>query len=177
MITHAVFLIIFTCKASSVTDHLLLSSSIQVSRILYSFSTAFRRSSRPADIRDTTLSSPPDGDLYTFTVTLEIKEDDGKGNYKYMITRAEIHLHFIHAFLLSSSQDCQDDRCWERFNVFYLVILSPAKSIKLIILNHLITRRDQFSFSCCLLVSEMGWSEETERRTCNVLSITLRLLL
>lgn len=94
VITHAVFLIIFTCKASSVTDHLLLSSSIQVSRILYSFSTAFRRSSRPADIRDTTLSGPPDGDLYTFTVTLEIKEDDGKGNYKYMITRAEIHLHF-----------------------------------------------------------------------------------
>ncbi|XP_030583940.1 rab GTPase-activating protein 1-like isoform X2 [Archocentrus centrarchus] len=52
-----------------------------VSRILYSFSTAFRRSSRPADIRDTTLSSPPDGDLYTFTVSLEIREDDGKGNY------------------------------------------------------------------------------------------------
>uniref|UniRef100_A0A671V4L6 RAB GTPase activating protein 1 like n=1 Tax=Sparus aurata TaxID=8175 RepID=A0A671V4L6_SPAAU len=52
-----------------------------VSRILYSFSTAFRRSSRPADIRDTALSSPPDSDLYTFTVTLEIKEDDGKGNY------------------------------------------------------------------------------------------------
>ncbi|XP_070816543.1 rab GTPase-activating protein 1-like isoform X1 [Chaetodon trifascialis] len=52
-----------------------------VSRILYSFSTAFRRSSRPADIRDTAQSSPPDSDLYTFTVTLEIKEDDGKGNY------------------------------------------------------------------------------------------------
>ncbi|XP_054459509.1 rab GTPase-activating protein 1-like isoform X2 [Anoplopoma fimbria] len=52
-----------------------------VSRILYSFSTAFRRSSRPADIRDTALSGPPDGDLYTFTVSLEIKEDDGKGNY------------------------------------------------------------------------------------------------
>ncbi|XP_034737071.1 rab GTPase-activating protein 1-like isoform X2 [Etheostoma cragini] len=52
-----------------------------VSRILYSFSTAFRRSSRPADIRETALSSPPDGDLYTFTVSLEIKEDDGKGNY------------------------------------------------------------------------------------------------
>ncbi|XP_035504764.2 rab GTPase-activating protein 1-like isoform X1 [Scophthalmus maximus] len=52
-----------------------------VSRILYSFSTAFRRSSRPADIRDTTLSSPPESDLYTFTVSLEIKEDDGKGNY------------------------------------------------------------------------------------------------
>ncbi|KAM9358161.1 rab GTPase-activating protein 1-like [Symphorus nematophorus] len=52
-----------------------------VSRILYSFSTAFRRSSRPADIRDTALSSPPDSDLYTFNVSLEIKEDDGKGNY------------------------------------------------------------------------------------------------
>lgn len=52
-----------------------------VSRILYSFSTAFRRSSRPTDIRDMALSSPPDGDLYTFTVSLEIKEDDGKGNY------------------------------------------------------------------------------------------------
>uniref|UniRef100_A0A7N6B6I8 Rab-GAP TBC domain-containing protein n=1 Tax=Anabas testudineus TaxID=64144 RepID=A0A7N6B6I8_ANATE len=52
-----------------------------VSRILYSFSTAFRRSSRPADIRDTALCSPPDSDLYTFTVSLEIKEDDGKGNY------------------------------------------------------------------------------------------------
>uniref|UniRef100_A0AAQ6AKU2 Rab-GAP TBC domain-containing protein n=1 Tax=Amphiprion ocellaris TaxID=80972 RepID=A0AAQ6AKU2_AMPOC len=52
-----------------------------VSRILYSFSTAFRRSSRPADIRDTTQSSPPDSDLYTFTVSLEIREDDGKGNY------------------------------------------------------------------------------------------------
>ncbi|KAI4828264.1 hypothetical protein KUCAC02_022369 [Chaenocephalus aceratus] len=52
-----------------------------VSRILYSFSTAFRRSARPEDIRDTVLSSPPEGDLYTFTVTLEIKEDDGKGNF------------------------------------------------------------------------------------------------
>lgn len=56
----------------------------QVSRILYSFSTAFRRSSRLAEIRDTTLSTPPDSDLYTFTVTLDIKEDDGKGNYRYI---------------------------------------------------------------------------------------------
>lgn len=52
-----------------------------VSRILYSFSMAFRRSSRPADIRDTALSSPPESDLFNFTVSLEIKEDDGKGNY------------------------------------------------------------------------------------------------
>ncbi|KAK2835315.1 hypothetical protein Q5P01_015799 [Channa striata] len=52
-----------------------------VSRILYSFSTAFRRSSRPADIRDVPLSSLSDSDFYTFTVSLEIKEEDGKGNY------------------------------------------------------------------------------------------------
>uniref|UniRef100_A0A667WCG7 RAB GTPase activating protein 1 like n=1 Tax=Myripristis murdjan TaxID=586833 RepID=A0A667WCG7_9TELE len=52
-----------------------------VSRILYSFSTAFRRSSRPTDVRDSPLTSPPDSDLYTFSVALEVKEDDGKGNY------------------------------------------------------------------------------------------------
>ncbi|XP_077572848.1 rab GTPase-activating protein 1-like isoform X1 [Stigmatopora nigra] len=52
-----------------------------VSRILYSFSTAFRRSSRPAEIRDTPLLSPLDSNLFIFTVTLEVKEDDGKGNF------------------------------------------------------------------------------------------------
>uniref|UniRef100_A0A8C6WHP1 RAB GTPase activating protein 1 like n=1 Tax=Neogobius melanostomus TaxID=47308 RepID=A0A8C6WHP1_9GOBI len=52
-----------------------------VSRILYSFSTAFRRSSKPADTVDSAQSGPCDSDLYTFTVSLEIKEDDGKGNY------------------------------------------------------------------------------------------------
>lgn len=70
------------------------SFSIQVSRILYSFSTAFRRSSRPADIRDTAPSSRPDSDLYTFTVTLEIKEDDGKGNYRYLVhTYTHTYIH------------------------------------------------------------------------------------
>ncbi|XP_071398820.1 rab GTPase-activating protein 1-like isoform X2 [Centroberyx affinis] len=52
-----------------------------VSRILYSFSTAFRRSSRPADGRDAALSGPADSDTFTFTVCLEVREDDGKGNY------------------------------------------------------------------------------------------------
>ncbi|KAG7256578.1 hypothetical protein CRUP_015785 [Coryphaenoides rupestris] len=53
-----------------------------VSRILYSFSTAFKRSSRAApDVRDHALPASPDSDLYTFTVSLEVKEDDGKGNY------------------------------------------------------------------------------------------------
>uniref|UniRef100_H3CXT3 PID domain-containing protein n=1 Tax=Tetraodon nigroviridis TaxID=99883 RepID=H3CXT3_TETNG len=64
-----------------------------VSRILYSFSTAFRRLSRPADIRDTVLSAPPDSDLYTFTVTLDIKEDDGKCNYRYLPNTGPFLLH------------------------------------------------------------------------------------
>lgn len=77
---------------------------LQVSRILYSFSTAFRRSSRPADVRDSPASSPPDSDLYTFTVSLEIKEDDGKGNYKYSCTFSLIpdyFIQFIQFYLLS----------------------------------------------------------------------------
>lgn len=65
--------------------------SFQVSRILYSFSTAFRRSSRPTDIRDSAPSTRPDSDLYTFTVTLEIKEEDGKGNYRYLF-HTDTHL-------------------------------------------------------------------------------------
>ncbi|XP_006635084.2 rab GTPase-activating protein 1-like [Lepisosteus oculatus] len=52
-----------------------------VSRILYSFSTAFRRSSKPApDVKDSSLPTP-ESDIFTFTVSLEVKEDDGKGNF------------------------------------------------------------------------------------------------
>ncbi|XP_072555672.1 rab GTPase-activating protein 1-like isoform X2 [Paramormyrops kingsleyae] len=53
-----------------------------VCRILYSFSTAFRRSCKPApDVRDSTPPLSPDGDIFTFVVSLEVREDDGKGNY------------------------------------------------------------------------------------------------
>lgn len=58
---------------------------LQVSRILYSFATAFRRSAKKAAAA---LSSQqpapltPDSDLFTFTVSLEIKEDDGKGTFR-----------------------------------------------------------------------------------------------
>ncbi|XP_066548437.1 rab GTPase-activating protein 1-like [Amia ocellicauda] len=52
-----------------------------VSRILYSFSTAFRRSSKPApDVKDGSLPTP-ESDVFTFTASLEVKEDDGKGNF------------------------------------------------------------------------------------------------
>ncbi|KAM6963345.1 rab GTPase-activating protein 1 isoform 1-T1 [Aplochiton taeniatus] len=53
-----------------------------VSRILYSFSTAFRRSSKLApDVRDPALPLSPDSDVFTFTVSLEVREDDGKCNF------------------------------------------------------------------------------------------------
>uniref|UniRef100_A0ACB8EZ87 Rab GTPase-activating protein 1 n=1 Tax=Sphaerodactylus townsendi TaxID=933632 RepID=A0ACB8EZ87_9SAUR len=58
-----------------------------VSRILYSFATAFRRSAKQP------LAAPvapltPDSDIFTFTVSLEIKEDDGKGYFRFPIQKA-----------------------------------------------------------------------------------------
>ncbi|XP_043079751.1 rab GTPase-activating protein 1-like isoform X2 [Puntigrus tetrazona] len=53
-----------------------------VSRILYSFSTAFKRSAKAAtDMRDSAFPLSPDSDVFTFTFSLEVKEDDGKGNF------------------------------------------------------------------------------------------------
>lgn len=94
-------------------------SHLQVSRILYSFSTAFKRSSRPApDVRDQALALSPDSDLYTFTVSLEVKEDDGKGNYRsaahthtHIPTRAHTHTQTLtqsleNKALILASQKC-----------------------------------------------------------------------
>ncbi|XP_022420932.1 rab GTPase-activating protein 1-like isoform X2 [Delphinapterus leucas] len=53
-----------------------------VSRILYSFCTAFKRSSRQvSDVKDSVIPTP-DSDVFTFSVSLEVKEDDGKGNFR-----------------------------------------------------------------------------------------------
>uniref|UniRef100_A0A8C1VIE0 Rab GTPase-activating protein 1-like n=1 Tax=Cyprinus carpio TaxID=7962 RepID=A0A8C1VIE0_CYPCA len=53
-----------------------------VSRILYSFSTAFKRSSKAAtEMQDPPLPLSQDSDVFTFTVSLEVREDDGKGNF------------------------------------------------------------------------------------------------
>lgn len=56
----------------------------QVSRILYSFATAFRRSAKKA-LMSSQQAPPltPDSDLFTFNVSLEIKEDDGKGTFRW----------------------------------------------------------------------------------------------
>uniref|UniRef100_A0A670YM03 Rab GTPase-activating protein 1 n=1 Tax=Pseudonaja textilis TaxID=8673 RepID=A0A670YM03_PSETE len=50
-----------------------------VSRILYSFATAFRRSAKQVPLAAPITPEMPDSDIFTFSVSLEIKEDDGKG--------------------------------------------------------------------------------------------------
>ncbi|XP_036384296.1 rab GTPase-activating protein 1 isoform X1 [Megalops cyprinoides] len=52
-----------------------------VSRILYSFATAFRRSANKTPLAAQPPPLTPDSDVFTFTVCLEIKEDDGKGTF------------------------------------------------------------------------------------------------
>nr|AAI54914.1 LOC100127731 protein [Xenopus tropicalis] len=52
-----------------------------VSRILYSFATAFRRSAKQTPLYASVLPQTPDSDIFTFSVSLEIKEDDGKGYF------------------------------------------------------------------------------------------------
>ncbi|XP_066569189.1 rab GTPase-activating protein 1 isoform X2 [Amia ocellicauda] len=52
-----------------------------VSRILYSFATAFRRSANRTPLAAQPPPLTPDSDVFTFTVCLEIKEDDGKGSF------------------------------------------------------------------------------------------------
>uniref|UniRef100_A0A8C0BJC6 Rab GTPase-activating protein 1 n=1 Tax=Buteo japonicus TaxID=224669 RepID=A0A8C0BJC6_9AVES len=52
-----------------------------VSRILYSFATAFRRSAKQTPLSAIATPQTPDSDIFTFSVSLEIKEDDGKGYF------------------------------------------------------------------------------------------------
>ncbi|XP_054853408.1 rab GTPase-activating protein 1 isoform X2 [Eublepharis macularius] len=52
-----------------------------VSRILYSFATAFRRSAKQTPLAAPVAPQTPDSDIFTFSVSLEIKEDDGKGYF------------------------------------------------------------------------------------------------
>lgn len=43
-------------------------------------------------MRDSALPLSPDSDVFTFTVSLEVREDDGKGNFRSVIT------HFQRSF-------------------------------------------------------------------------------
>ncbi|XP_051929864.1 rab GTPase-activating protein 1-like isoform X2 [Hippocampus zosterae] len=102
-----------------------------VSRILYSFSTAFRRSSRPTDVRDTPLLSPFDSDLFIFTVSLEIKEDDGKGNFSpvpkdrdklYFKLRQNVQKKVLITVQQISNKELGIERCFG-------MLLSPGQKV------------------------------------------------
>uniref|UniRef100_A0A8K9XT25 Rab-GAP TBC domain-containing protein n=1 Tax=Oncorhynchus mykiss TaxID=8022 RepID=A0A8K9XT25_ONCMY len=104
-----------------------------VSRILYSFSTAFRRSSKPApDVRDSALPLSPDSDLFSFTVSLEVREDDSKGNYSpvpkdrdkfYFKLRQGVQKKVVVMVQQMSNQELGIERCFG-------MLLSPGQKVR-----------------------------------------------
>ncbi|KAJ7993233.1 hypothetical protein DPEC_G00270320 [Dallia pectoralis] len=104
-----------------------------VSRILYSFSTAFRRSCKQTpDVRDSTLPLSPDSDLYIFTVALEVREDDGKGNYSpvpkdrdkfYFKLRQGVQKKVVVTVQQMCNQELGIERCFG-------MLLSPGQKVR-----------------------------------------------
>ncbi|XP_042365254.1 rab GTPase-activating protein 1 isoform X1 [Plectropomus leopardus] len=104
-----------------------------VSRILYSFATAFRRSAKKA-VLSSQQPAPltPDSDLFTFTVSLEIKEDDGKGTFSAVAKdkdkqsfklRAGMDKKIVIYVQQTSNKELAIERCFG-------LLLSPGKNVK-----------------------------------------------
>ncbi|XP_022617794.1 rab GTPase-activating protein 1 isoform X1 [Seriola dumerili] len=104
-----------------------------VSRILYSFATAFRRSAKKAVLSSQqTAPLTPDSDLFTFTVSLEIKEDDGKGTFSAVAKdkdkqsfklRAGMDKKIVIYVQQTSNKELAIERCFG-------LLLSPGKNVK-----------------------------------------------
>ncbi|KAI1236456.1 Rab GTPase-activating protein 1-like, partial [Lamprotornis superbus] len=104
-----------------------------VSRVLYSFSTAFKRSSKQASdhVKDFVLPTP-DSDVYTFSVSLEVKEDDGKGNFSpvpkdrdklYFKLKQGIEKKVVITVQQLSNKELAIERCFG-------MLLSPGRNVK-----------------------------------------------
>uniref|UniRef100_A0A3P8QY67 RAB GTPase activating protein 1 n=1 Tax=Astatotilapia calliptera TaxID=8154 RepID=A0A3P8QY67_ASTCA len=104
-----------------------------VSRILYSFATAFRRSAKRA-VLSSQQAPPltPDSDLFTFTVSLEIREDDGKGTFSAVAKdkdkqsfklRAGLDKKIVIYVQQTSNKELAIERCFG-------LLLSPGKNVK-----------------------------------------------
>ncbi|XP_070602832.1 rab GTPase-activating protein 1-like isoform X5 [Erythrolamprus reginae] len=104
-----------------------------VSRILYSFSTAFKRSSKQAsdNVKDAIVSSP-DSDIFIFTVSLEVKEDDGKGNFSpvpkdrdkfYFKLKQSLEKKVVITIQQISNKELAIERCFG-------MLLSPGRNVK-----------------------------------------------
>ncbi|XP_027138106.1 rab GTPase-activating protein 1 isoform X1 [Larimichthys crocea] len=104
-----------------------------VSRILYSFATAFRRSAKKA-VLSSQQAAPltPDSDLFTFTVSLEIKEDDGKGTFSAVAKDKDKQSFKLRAgmdkkIVIYVQQTCNKELAIERC---FGLLLSPGKNVK-----------------------------------------------
>ncbi|XP_063128419.1 rab GTPase-activating protein 1-like isoform X1 [Rattus norvegicus] len=103
-----------------------------VSRILYSFCTAFKRSSRQvSDVKDSIIPTP-DSDVFTFSVSLEVKEDDGKGNFSpvpkdrdkfYFKIKQGIEKKVVITVQQLSNKELAIERCFG-------MLLSPGRNVK-----------------------------------------------
>uniref|UniRef100_A0A8D0Y2M1 Rab GTPase-activating protein 1-like n=1 Tax=Sus scrofa TaxID=9823 RepID=A0A8D0Y2M1_PIG len=103
-----------------------------VSRILYSFCTAFKRSSRQvSDVKDPVIPTP-DSDVFTFSVSLEVKEDDGKGNFSpvpkdrdkfYFKLKQGIEKKVVITVQQLSNKELAIERCFG-------MLLSPGRNVK-----------------------------------------------
>ncbi|XP_027978784.1 rab GTPase-activating protein 1-like isoform X4 [Eumetopias jubatus] len=103
-----------------------------VSRILYSFCTAFKRSSRQvSDVKDSVIPTP-DSDVFTFSVSLEVKEDDGKGNFSpvpkdrdkfYFKLKQGIEKKIVITVQQLSNKELAIERCFG-------MLLSPGRNVK-----------------------------------------------
>lgn len=104
-----------------------------VSRILYSFATAFRRSAKKA-LLSSQQNAPltPDSDLFTFTVSLEIREDDGKGTFSAVAKdkdkqsfklRSGLDKKIVIYVQQTSNKELAIERCFG-------LLLSPGRNVK-----------------------------------------------
>uniref|UniRef100_A0A4W5PFX6 RAB GTPase activating protein 1 n=1 Tax=Hucho hucho TaxID=62062 RepID=A0A4W5PFX6_9TELE len=103
-----------------------------VSRILYSFATAFRRSTKKTLLSGLAPPLTPDSDVFTFTVSLEIKEDDGKGTFSAVAKdkdknsfklRPGMDKKIVIYVQQTSNKELAIERCFG-------LLLSPGKNVK-----------------------------------------------
>ncbi|KAM9516763.1 rab GTPase-activating protein 1 isoform 1-T2 [Salvelinus alpinus] len=103
-----------------------------VSRILYSFATAFRRSAKKTLLSGLAPPLTPDSDVFTFTVSLEIKEDDGKGTFSAVAKdkdknsfklRPGMDKKIVIYVQQTSNKELAIERCFG-------LLLSPGKNVK-----------------------------------------------
>ncbi|CAB1352097.1 unnamed protein product [Coregonus sp. 'balchen'] len=103
-----------------------------VSRILYSFATAFRRSAKKTLLSGLAPLLTPDSHVFTFTVSLEIKEDDGKGTFSTVAKdkdknsfklRPGMDKKVVVYVQQTSNKELALERCFG-------LLLSPGKNVK-----------------------------------------------